>query len=112
MEPQIYKGTEPVDVRTEKDLVFCEKFFNESSYKIEDILSLIKNSIERHNNKELDLLILLIEHFKITGLFDLVIAPLLVETWHNLHDKIVLILEKDTNPMTIKYLYLGSTFTC
>lgn len=112
IEPQKYKLQEPDLIKQRKDLEFCQKFFNKSHVDIEIVRLLLVNSINCKNEFEVDLVLMLINHFDISDNFDMILAPLLVQPWHHLHDRIASILEFDKNEATIEYLYLGSLYRC
>lgn len=111
-EPQKYKWQEPDLIKQQKDLEFCKKFFNHPHIDIDVVRLILTNSINRKNEFELDLVLMLINHFDISENFDMILAPLLVQPWHHLHDRIATILEFDENEATIEYLFLGSLYRC
>lgn len=106
------KGNEPDSIKTQKDLNFCLKFFGSDKVDNSIVETLLAETILNKNEKELDLLVMLLEHFEITNNFDAILAELLIQPWHHLHDSIARILENDKNEKTIEHLYLGCLYSC
>ena len=111
-EPQKHRGIEPEQVKKKYDLRFCLAFFGKETVDIDLVHSLLEKGIHNQNEAELDLLLMLLEHFAITHHFDLILAKLLIQPWHHLHDRIANILEFDKNEETIAYLYQGALYRC
>lgn len=110
--PQRYNGIEPYPEKEKHDKIFCMEFFSQDTPNLKSIKQLLDEAIDNKNELELNLLLMLIEHFAITEPFDLIIAPLLIQSWHHLHDRIAKILENDHNVQTIEYLRKGATYRC
>jgi hypothetical protein len=106
------KGNEPDSIKTKKDLNFCLEFFESDKVDKSIVETLLAETILNKNEKELDLLVMLLEHLEITNNFDLILAELLIQPWHHLHDSIARILENDKNEKTIEHLYLGCLYSC
>ena len=111
-EPQKYKGNEPEIVKRDNDLNFCKLFFNKNVVDENLITTLLNESISNKNESELDLLLMLLEHFDIIKQFSLKIAELLIQPWHHFHDRIAGILEFNANEDIVEYLYKGSLYSC
>ena len=111
-EPRKYKGCEPDSVKKKKDLIFCIDFFGREEFDNNLVESLISDSITNKNEEEFDLLLTLLEHFKNTKNFDLILAELLIQPWHHFHDRIATILEFDKNEDTIEFLCKGAFYRC
>ena len=109
---QYHDGEEPLKIKKLLDNKFRKKFTVDPLKEPSYIVHLTELAISEKNDEDLDLLISLCEHFEITKHIDEVIAPLLIQPWHNQHDRIALILEFDQNEATIDWLFLGATYTC
>lgn len=110
--PQRNNGVESSSEKVKYDKIFCLHFFKQPIPDLELIKRLLSEAINNKNEFELDLLLMLVEHFNITEQYDLEIAPLLTQSWHHLHDRIARILEYDHNEQTAEYLFKGSTYRC
>lgn len=99
-------------LKAKQDADFCDEFFGQPNVDTRKIEVLLKESILHKNEAELDLLLMLIEYFNITLLFDDTIAPLLIQPWHHFHDRISSILVNDANENTIEFLYSGALYQC
>ena len=111
-ETKKYNGVEPDNIKQIKDRDFCLNFFGSVTADVQGVDLLVNDSIISQNESELELLIMLIDHFNITKYFGKTIAPLVIESWHHLHDRIARILMFDKNPETTDYLYKGATYHC
>ena len=69
-------------------------------------------SIKCQNDYELDLLLMLVEHFQVVSFFALILAPLLIQPWHNFHDRIARLLMNEKNPDIVSFLFRGATYYC
>ena len=111
-EPQKYRGMEPPVVKQKNDVRFCTAFFGKEEANEDLVKTLLTDSISNKNEKELDLLLMLIEHFNIAENFNLMLAELLVQPWHHFHDRIAGALEFHTSVEIIDYLYKGAFYSC
>lgn len=111
-ETQEYAGIEPDAVKQKRDLKFCRKFFVQDRPDLTAIENLLGDAISSQNEHELDLLLMLLEHFDITCEYGSVLAPLLIQPWHHLHDRIASVLEFVADEATAECLYLGALYTC
>lgn len=57
-------------------------------------------------------MLMLLEHFNIINHFNEVLAKLLIQPWHHLHDRIAGILEFNASENIIEYLYKGALYSC
>ena len=111
-QPMKYNGTEPLIIKEKNDRDFCNAFFNQSSIDLKKVEHLLTESIRGRNDSELDLLLMLLEHFQIVPHFVLTLAPLLIQPWHHWHDRIARLLMNDKNPGITLFLYQGATYYC
>lgn len=108
-----YNGRgEPPAVKEKNDREFCEAFFNQNNIDIKTIENLLTESIQSQNNFELDLLLMLLEHFEIVSHFVPIFAPQLIQPWHTFHDRIARLLMEEKKPETTRLLYQGATYCC
>lgn len=112
IQPQEYRGMEPQDVKKKNDQQFCKCFFGNANTDNGYISSLFDTSIATQNEMELDYLLLLLEHFGITKLFTIQLAPLLVQPWHHMHDTLARLLMQCADPQTARHLFQGSSYYC
>lgn len=111
-DPQKYSGVEPEKVKIQKDLDFCKAFFGYEEIKHTYIMDLLNDSICTNNELELDLLLILLTHFHCVKHYCVTLAPLLIQPWHHLHDRIAGMLEFESDERIIEYLYQGSIYRC
>lgn len=111
-EPQKYGGNEPEVVRKKNDVNFCKSFFNKIMVDEDLVKTLLNESILNENEQELDLILMLLEHFNIINYFNVMLAKLLIQPWHHLHDRIAGILEFNASENIIEYLYKGALYSC
>lgn len=107
-----YNGMEPPDIKKKNDKTFCNEFFNQNTVDLKVVEEILTESINNHNDYELDLLLMLLEHFQITSHFILNIAPLLIQSWHHWHDRIARLLMSEKSIEAIPFLYQGATYCC
>ncbi len=69
---------------------------------------MLNDSILNKNENDLDLLLMLLEHFNIIKRFNLLLAELLIQLWHHFHDRIAGVLEFNASEGLIKFT---NTFT-
>ncbi len=112
LEPQKYRFNEPETVKKNNDLDFCKVFFGKEEVDKGLIKELLIDSISNKNETELDLLLMLLEHFNIVESFNLIIAELLIQPWHHFHDRIAGILEFFPSEDIIEYMYKGALYSC
>lgn len=112
IEPQKHRGIEPISIKENKDIKFCNEFFMKTGVDHGVVELLLKDAINAKNNLELDLILMLLAHFNITKDYDLILSSLLIQPWHSCHDRIASILEFDKNEETIEFLYLGALYRC
>jgi len=111
-EPQKYRGNEPEVVRKNNDINFCKSFFNNTMVDEELVKKLLNELIFNENEQELDLMLMLLEHFNIINQFNETLAKLLIQPWHHLHDRIAGILEFNASENISEYLYKGALYSC
>lgn len=111
-EPQKYRGKEPNIVKENNDLNFCRAFFRKNYVDEELVKQLLEESILNKNNEDLDLILMLLEHFNMIKQFNITLAKLLVQPWHHFHDRIAGDLEFNVSDNITEYLYNGALYTC
>jgi hypothetical protein len=111
-EPQKYRLNEPEVVKKYNDVCFCKTFFGQEEVDETLIKELLVDSITNENESELDLLLMLLEHFDIVRDFDLIIAELLIQPWHHFHDRIAGVLGFFPREEITEYLYKGALYSC
>ncbi len=111
-DPQKYRRNEPEVVKRINDVNFCKSFFNKDVVDENLVKILLDESILNKNESELDLILMLLEHFNIIKHFDLILAELLIQPWHHLHDRIAGDLEFDASENITEYLYKGALYRC
>lgn len=111
-EPQKYGGNEPEVVRKNSDVNFCKSFFNKTMVDEDLVKKLLNEAILNENEQELDLILMLLEHFNIINHFNVMLAKLLIQPWHHFHDRIAGILEFNASENIIEYLYKGALYSC
>ena len=111
-DPQKYNRIEPERVKEKKDRIFCKEFFGQEGIHHTYVIELLRDSIDSHNELELDLLLMLLTHFNSVKYYCTILAPLLIQPWHHLHDRIVGMLEFESEEQIIDYLYQGSMYRC
>ena len=111
-ESQKYGGNEPEVVRKKNDVNFCKSFFNKTIVDEDLVKKLLNEAICSENEEDLDLMLMLLEHFNIINHFNEVLAKLLIQPWHHLHDRIAGILEFNASENIIEYLYKGALYSC
>ncbi len=84
--PQKYRENEPEVVKRSNDVDFCKAFFNKDVVDENLVKILLDESILNKNEPELDLILMLLEHFNIIKHFDLILAELLIQPWHHFHN--------------------------
>lgn len=112
LEPQRYGLNEPEAIKRNNDLNFCKAFFKKEKVDTGLIKELLIDSISTQNETELDLLLMFLEHFSVVEDFNTVIAELLIQPWHHLHDRIAGILEFHPSEDIVEYLYKGALYNC
>ena len=111
-EQQKYRFNEPELVKRNNDLCFCKAFFGKEQVDESCIKQLLIDSILNKNETELDLLLMLVEHFNVVKSCNVIIAELLIQPWHHLHDRIAGILEFCPSEDIIEHLYKGALYYC
>jgi len=111
-DPRKHKGVEPDRVKTKNDRIFCNMFFGCEEIDYAYVRELLYDSIRANNELELDLLLMLLSHFKCENKYSEVLAPLLVQPWHHLHDRIAGVLEFSLDERVTDFLYQGATYRC
>lgn len=97
---------------SKRDEKFCADFFGKPEIDIKKIRFLFNEAVANNNELELDLMLMLIEHFDVSTKLDDIIAPLLIQPWHHFHDRIASILANSRNENIIELLYLGALYQC
>ena len=69
LEPQKYGGNEPEKVKKCRDINFCKSFFNKTIVDEDLVGVLLNKSILNEEEQELDLILMLLEHFNIINHF-------------------------------------------
>lgn len=111
-EPQKYRDCEPESVKKNNDINFCKSFFNKTVVDEKIIQKLLKESILNKNEHELDLILILLEHFNLIKSFNLILSELLIQPWHHFHDRIASDLEFNASANITEYLYKGALYGC
>lgn len=111
-DPQRYRGNEPEVLKRSNDVNFCKSFFNKDVVDEDLVKILLDESILNKNESELDLILMLLEHFNIIKHFNLILAKLLIQPWHHFHDRIAGVLEFNASEDIIEYLYKGALYSC
>ena len=110
--PRKYQGNEPAPTRLINDKSFCSSFFPDGKMDKFLFVSLLTESISKKDELELDLLLMLLEHFDLIKKFDLILAELLIQPWHHFHDRLARMLEFNASEKIIDNLYKGAIYRC
>lgn len=94
------------------DEEFCQTFFKSDMVDNDFVAMLLKEAIENKDATELDLILMLIEHFTAEQQHQLEMAKLLLSSWHSMHDRIAGLLNNQPSDEIVYYLYRGATFRC
>ena len=111
-EPQKYNGIEPANVKEKNDRIFCEEFFGCKEINHAYLAEILTSSINANDELALDLLLMLLSHFRCVNHYCVTLAPLLIQPWHHLHDRVACVLEFESDERIIEFLYQGSMYRC
>lgn len=107
-----YQGLEPENIKKELNDKFCQHFTVDIIQNHQYSIDLLKQTIEEKNEEDVEYMINIILHFGYFNEICLIVAPLLIEPWHHMHDMIAMNLEFEENPNTVEYLYKGAKYRC
>ncbi len=111
-DPQKYNGVEPQRIKAENDCNFCKALFGHKEVNYAYVMDLLNGSISTKNELELDLILMLLSHFHCVSHYCVILAPLLIQPWHHLHDRIASMLEYDADERIIEILRQAAVYRC